>query len=137
MKYRVDDKANEDLVREIEALIRLYDVTELQRLREKIEPKWWESGLHLLLFIAGLGFIITIYKLVPAQSPLLFGFVFGWFLVFILSLLGTIEYLIVKVRALTRLYEWQARLLDHFVKQAMPSRTGTPSEDAKLPPKTN
>lgn len=110
---------NDELVKELDALIRLYDVTELHRLREKLEPKWWESGLRVLLFVAGFGFVVTIYKLIPSDSPLLFGFVFGWFFVFVITLLGSIEYLLLKIRALSRLYEWQTRVVDHLIKQTV------------------
>lgn len=113
------DLRNNELVKELDALIRLYDVTELHRLREKLEPKWWESGLRILLFVAGLGFVVTVYKLIPSDSPLLFGFVFGWFLLFVLTLLGSIEYLLLKIRALSRLYEWQTRVVDHLIKQSV------------------
>lgn len=110
---------NDELVKELDALIRLYDVTELHRLREKLEPKWWESGLRVLLFVAGFGFVVTIYKLIPSDSPLLFGFVFGWFFLFVITLLGSIEYLLLKIRALSRLYEWQTRVVDHLIKQTV------------------
>ncbi|MGC8740512.1 MAG: hypothetical protein ACP5QZ_11240 [Candidatus Sumerlaeaceae bacterium] len=99
-------------------MIRLYDVTELQRLRESLSPRWWESGLRILLFVSGLGFAITVYKLIPSANSFLFGFVFFWFILFILTMLGLIEYLVLKVRALTRFCEYQGRLLDHMLKKS-------------------
>lgn len=101
----------DQLLKEVEALIRLYDVTELHRLREKLAPKWWESGLRILMFVSGLGFIVTVYKLIPSSNWLLFGFVFFWFFLFVVTTLGVIEYLILKMRALTRFCEYQARVL--------------------------
>ncbi|MCX7625417.1 MAG: hypothetical protein N2Z21_04320 [Candidatus Sumerlaeaceae bacterium] len=125
------DPRTDELVREIDALIRLYDVTELHRLREKLAPKWWESGLRVLLFVAGLGFLITIYKLIPSDSALLFGFVFGWFLLFVLALLASIEYLLLKIHALSRLYEWQTRIIDHLIKQSVGAAKEKPEETGR------
>ena len=128
MSARATDGVSKDqVVKEVEALIRLYDVRELQRLREQIEDRWWESGLRVLLFITGLGFIITVYELIPRQSAPLFWFVFGWVLLFILTLLGLIEYLIYKMRALCRLYALQLRLLDHLSQSLQREKSSAPT----------
>jgi hypothetical protein len=118
MRRVVSEKIRKDrVVQEVNALIRLYDVTELQRLRASVEARWWEGGLRILLFVSGLGFIITAYKLIPHHNPILFWFVFSWVVLFVLTLLGLIEYLIFRIRALSRLYEHQARLVDDLLKE--------------------
>jgi len=114
----VSEKIRKDqVVREVDALIRLHDVTEFQRLRASVEARWWEGGLRILLFVSGLGFIVTAYKLIPHHSSILFWFVFSWVVLFVLTLLGLIEYLIFRIRALLRLYEHQARLVDDLLKE--------------------
>lgn len=112
-----------ELVKEVEAIIRLYDVKELQRLRERVQAQWWEPGLRLLVFISGLGFLVTVYKILPRDNTLLFWFVFTWFAVFIVTLVGALECLVVRVRTLTRLYELQCRMLEE-----LEGRIGKPSD---------
>ncbi|MBX7243912.1 MAG: hypothetical protein K1X53_00335 [Candidatus Sumerlaeaceae bacterium] len=104
------------LVREVDAAIRLSDIEKLQRYRDAVESKWWESGLVVLLFISGFAFIITIFKLIPGQNPALFWFVFGWFFLFVMAVVASIEFLLTKIRALRRLYEIQAATLEKLEK---------------------
>jgi len=116
--YPEPGNKKDEILREVDALIRLHDITEIHALREKIEPKWWESTLRILLFISGLGFCVTVFKLLPQKPLVLLAFVYGWFLLFVLTLLGLIEYLTIKLNALTKLYEFHNRMLTKLVEQA-------------------
>ncbi len=121
----------DQLLTEVDALIRLYDVKEHQRLREQLQGQWWESGLRILVFISGLGLLITAYKLIPHDSQLLFGFVFSWVFLFVITLLAIVEHLLHKIRALCRAYELQHRLLEHILKELRPLLRG---EGISAPP---
>lgn len=105
------------LIREVDAAIKIKDIEMIQKCRDRVELKWWESGLLALLFVAGLGFIITIYKILPAQNPTLFKFVFFWFLLFVFALIVSIEFLLMKINALRQLNELQTRLITQIEKQ--------------------
>ena len=105
------------LLREVDAALRAKDVKRLYQYRQKLERKWWEPGITALMFIAGLGFVITIYKLIPAGNPLLFGFVFFWFALFVFTLFITIEVFQARISALCMLYEILSRELEEEHKQ--------------------
>lgn len=106
------------LIQEVDAAIRVKDIQKVHRVRERVERQWWESGIVVMLFISGLGFIITIYKLIPQGEPLLFGFIFFWFALFILTLITTIEILLAKIGALRALYELNSRILEDLERRA-------------------
>ncbi len=97
----------DELLREVDAAIKIRDIGRLQKWRDTIEIQWWESFLVVMLFIAGLGFIITIYKLLPVDNRALFYFVFFWFSLFTLALVASVEMLIAKISALRGLIQWQ------------------------------
>lgn len=119
--YLPEDKRmprdRDSLVREVDALIRISDIQTIHRYRDQMENKWWEPAIVALLFISGLGFVLTIYKLIPAQEPLLFWFVFGWFALFVLTLIASIEFLLLKISALRRLHEVHTRVIDQLLKE--------------------
>lgn len=104
-------------MREVDAAIKIRDIGELQRCRDSLEVKWWESAIVVMLFISGLGFIITIFKLIPSQNSALFWFVFFWFILFVLTLIAAVEFLLAKINALRRLYEINTRTLEWLVKE--------------------
>lgn len=111
--FRPSHKPDE-LLREVDAAIKVRDIGRLQKWRDTIELQWWESLLVVLLFIAGLGFIITIYKLLPADNRALFYFVFFWFFLFTLALVASVEMLIAKISALRGLIQWQEERIERL-----------------------
>lgn len=106
------------LIKEVDAAIRVKDIQKVHRYRERVERQWWESGIVVMLFISGLGFIITIYKLIPHDQPMLFGFIFFWFALFIFTLVATIEIVLAKINALRALYELNSRILEELERKA-------------------
>lgn len=96
---------------EVTAVIKIKDIEELYELRERVSVKWWETGLILLLFASGFGFILTVSKLIPISHPLVYWFSLFWVIAIILTLIGCIEFLIAKFRALRRLYGIHTRLI--------------------------
>lgn len=99
------------LLREVNAAIRLRDIEEWHRLRDAVAFQWWESILLALLFISGVGIIVTIAKLIPDQPRLLYYFILGWSVLWILTLIACVEFLILKFRALRRMHEITERHL--------------------------
>jgi hypothetical protein len=72
----------------------------------------------VLLFISGLGFIITIFKLIPRDNAPLFWFVFFWFLLFVLTLVAAVELVLTKINALRALHELHSRMLEQIARSA-------------------
>jgi len=100
-----------DLEAEVGAVVRIKDIEELYKLKDEVAVKWWETGLIILLFASGFGFLLTATQLIPVKEPLLYWFSLFWVAAILLTMIGCIEFLIGKIRALRRLYEIQTRLL--------------------------
>ena len=112
--YPYDPK---NLEAEVSAVVKIKDIEELYRLRDKVSVKWWETGLIVLLFVSGFGFILTVSKLIPMSQPVVYWFIFFWVGAIILTMIGCIEFLIGKFRALRRLYEIHTRILQAMQKE--------------------
>lgn len=104
------------LLAEMDARIKVRDIREWEKLKHQVEVKWWESGLLALLFISGIGVLVTIANLVPDQNELLHDFILGWCIVFALTLIAAIEFLILKFRALRRMHQMTVRQIDDLNK---------------------
>jgi len=111
--FPIDPK---QLEAEVSAVVKIKDIEELYRLKEQVSVKWWETGLIVLLFIAGFGFILTVSKLIPMGEPVIYWFILFWVAAIILTLIGCVEFLIAKFRALRRLYEIHTRFLTMLQK---------------------
>jgi len=99
----------ETLLREIDASIKIKDIRTLQRLRDAVEVKWWESGLILALFVSALGFLACVALWLTADSASaktwLEKSVFFWFVPLVFSIVLTLEVVLAKLAALRRLNE--------------------------------
>ena len=124
-----------ELEAEIDAIIKIKDIEELYRLKEYLAVKWWESGLIILLFASGLGFFLTVIRLIPVREPFLYWFSLFWFAAILLTLIGCIEFLIGKIRVLRQLYEIQTRLLTSMQKdlEGLKKRHPAPSPIVNKP----
>ncbi|MCB2156188.1 hypothetical protein KQI84_15025 [bacterium] len=101
------------LLVEMDARIKVRDIREWEKLKHQVSIKWWESGLLLLLFLSGLGILVTIAKLVPRDNGLLYAFILVWFGLFVLAVIACLEFLVLKFRALRRMQtEMNRHLLD-------------------------
>jgi len=100
------------LLAEMDARMRVRDIREIDRLRGQAVPQWWEPVLLAVLFLSGVGMIITIAKLAPRDTPLLYEFILFWCGLFVLASVGTIEFLYLKFQALRRLHENTLRILE-------------------------
>lgn len=104
----------EDLVREVDATIKIKDIKEIYRLKDIISIKWWETALVLLLFFSGTGFLITLSQLnylFPPEKSIVLTFILFWFIILMFILIATVEFLINKIKALRKLYEVQTKVI--------------------------
>lgn len=106
----------EMLVKEVTATIKIKDIKEIYRLKDRLSVKWWEPAVILLLFISGFGFILTVTRIVHTKDPEQF-FVFFWFVLLLLTLIASTELLISKIKTLRRLSEIQMRLITDLQKE--------------------
>ncbi len=102
----------EELLRELDARMRLRDVRLSQRLKESLAPRWWETGVILLLFASALGLLASLFqhyqwRAAPPDRWLLF-----WFALMILSAVLSFEFLLVKVYHLRRSNDLLLRMME-------------------------
>ncbi|MCX7014388.1 MAG: hypothetical protein NTW86_17855 [Candidatus Sumerlaeota bacterium] len=148
------------LLREVDASIKIRDIKQMDRLRDQVDVKWWESGLILLLFVCALGFMISTALYLTAQSPrpgellsaqihtdaarladaakalqrkeFLLKAVFIWFLPMVFSIILTLEVILRKINALRRLHHVSAQILETLRKDlARPSARPEGSTESK------
>lgn len=125
----------ERLETEVSAVIKIKDIEELYRLKDAVSVKWWETGLILLLFCSGFGFILTVSRIIPAENPFIYWFSLFWFAAIVISIIFSLEFLIHKFRALRRLNEIQTRILASMQKELKQLRDRAFS--AEKPPSRN
>ena len=106
----------EMLVKEVTATIKIKDIKEIYRLKDRLSVKWWEPAVIFLLFIYGFGFILTVTRIVHTKDPEQF-FIFFWFVLLLLTLIASTELLISKLKTLRRLSEIQMRLITDLQKE--------------------
>jgi len=104
------------LLREVDASIKIRDIRQMDRLRDQVEVKWWESGLILLLFVCALGFLVSAGLWLTARSPqaeaIFLKAVFIWFMPLVFSIILTLEAILRKINALRRLHHLSAQVLE-------------------------
>ena len=106
----------EMLAKEVTATIKIKDIREIYRLKDRLSVKWWEPAVIFLLFVSGFGFILTVTRIVHTKDPEQF-FIFFWFVLLLLTLIASTELLISKIKALRRLSEIQMRLIADLQKE--------------------
>ena len=124
------------LLREVSARIKIKDIKRLYALRDKVAVKWYESGLVGLLFVAALSFLAVVIHLLPSETPrdiLIRNFVIGSSVALVLIVAAVLEFLLGKFRAIRRLYEIQAQLLESLDKDLDELRRRLASLETSLP----
>lgn len=108
----------ESLSREVYATLKIKDIQDYYRLKERLTVKWWEFLVMALLFVSALGFIVTtLYLLPPKNLQLYFRFLAFWSILLVIALIASIEILIAKVRALYHLLRYQDQLISALQRQ--------------------
>ncbi len=102
----------EVLSREVFATLKARDILEYYQLREQVQMKWWEVLVMALLFIAGLGFMVTLlYLLPPKNVELYLRFLKAWIILLVIAGIATLEIILVKVRAMARIMTIQGHMI--------------------------
>ena len=105
------------LLREMTARIKIKDIAQLDKLRDRVSVKWYESALVGLLFVAALTFLAVVLKLIPRPHPVVYYFVAGSSIALILIVTAVLEFLLHKFHAMRSLYEHQSRLIEDLDKE--------------------
>lgn len=117
----------EMLAKEVTATIKIKDIREVYRLKDRLSVKWWEPAVIFLLVVSGFGFIFTVTRIIQTKDPMQF-FVFFWFVLLLLTLIATTELLMSKIKALRRLNEIQMRLITDLQKEVEQLKKTRPAD---------
>ena len=107
----------EELLREFDARQRLKAVQRRQLLRQRLLPKWWEAGMVMLLFIAALGLLASLYQYSDLREEPLSAWLLFWFALMVLSTVLSFEVLLVKIFNLRRSNEALLQMVDDLRKR--------------------
>ena len=108
----------DSISREVSATLKVKDITQYYRLRDRLQFKWWEFFVMALLFVAGLGFVVTMLYLLPSHNLQLYlRFLAFWTVILVFAVIASLEILIAKVKALYLLLYYQAHLLQDLQRE--------------------
>ena len=103
------------LLRDFSVSIQLKDIKRLQKLHERLAPRWWEHGFLALLFLSTASFLVTLITVrfsgVEQARPALDYILYVSFGLMMISLIAVLEFLLAKVTALRLLYQLLTREL--------------------------
>jgi hypothetical protein len=110
-------KDPDKLVREVAATTKIKDIKRYHKLRDRVEFKWWESGVLILLFASAIGTAFNFMWFIPAKRHA--GFYLSAFCVvlFVISIVISIEFLVAKLRAARQMIELLSALNDSMDKR--------------------
>ena len=107
----------ETMSREVYATIKVKDITEYYNLKEGLYFRWWEIMATALLFIGGLGFIVTALYLLPPKNPQLYlRFLAFWAILLSFAIMAMLEIIMRKVRILSRMLWFHDRFIQELQK---------------------
>lgn len=107
----------EAMSREVFATIKVKDITEYYNLKEGLFFRWWEMMATALLFIGGLGFIVTTLYLLPPKNPQLYlRFLAFWAILLSFALIAMLEIILRKVRIISRMLWFHDRFIQELQK---------------------
>lgn len=112
MEIHRPPRNKEDLLREVDVRMRIGEIKKMYEMKDRLNPKWWESITMILLFVSTLGLLLSLYLFEdvahgPPRVWLLF-----WFSMMVLSVVFSFEFLLFKVYALRRANDLLVRLAD-------------------------
>lgn len=107
----------EDLLREVDLGLRLGDIQRSHRLKDLLAPKWWETGVVMLLFISSLGLLASLVQYSNLKEGALQSWMLFWFTLTLLTIVFTFEFLLVKIYNLRRSNDILLRMIEDLRKQ--------------------
>ncbi len=117
----------ESLSKELSATFKVKDITEYYRLKDRLQFRWWDFFFLALLFIGGLGFIVTaIYLLPPKNFELYMRFLAFWAIMLAFAVIALLEILVAKMKALHRMVSYHARFIEGMQRQLRELQLQTP-----------
>lgn len=102
----------DELLREVDVRIRLNDIRRLYESKERLNPKWWEAVVLLLLFASALGLLASMIQYARVTDQPLDEWVIFWFCIMILAVVLAFEFLVAKVFALRRVNALLMRVVE-------------------------
>jgi hypothetical protein len=92
----------DELLREVDARIRVRDIRRLDQLKDRLAPKWWETGIVIVLFAASVGLLGSLVQYSAVREDPINAWLLFWFGLMILTTVLSLEFLLVKIYNLRR-----------------------------------
>lgn len=105
-------RGKDELLREVDLRLRLTDIRKLYETKHRLAPKWWESGILLILFASALGLLASLVQYARSTGTVIDNWLVFWFGLMILTVVFSFEFLLVKIYALRRANELMVRILE-------------------------
>ena len=105
------------LIKELDLQLRLGDIRRAQNLKSTLAPKWWETGVLLFLFASALGLLASLYHWAKIDDKALSSWMLFWFVLMVLSVVFSFEFLLIKIYNLRRSNDVLLRMVEDTRKQ--------------------
>lgn len=107
----------DELLREFDVRLRLSDIRRSQQVKNRLAPKWWETTVVMMLFISALGLLASVFEYFRLRDRPVNLWMLFWLALFVLTVLFSFEFLVMKISNLRRANELMLRLLEDQQKQ--------------------
>lgn len=112
MEIHRPPRNKEDLLREVDVRMRLGEIKKMYDMKDRLNPKWWESLTMILMFVSTLGLLLSLYLFKDMEQDPPRAWILFWLSMLILSIVFSFEFLLFKVYALRRANDLLVRLAD-------------------------
>lgn len=102
----------EKILREFEVRMRLGDIRRLHDLKFRLAPRWWEPSIVVLLFGSAAGLLASVLLYSDLTDRPFNRFVLFWFGLLIVTLVLTLQVILVRIYNFRRSNDHMARLLE-------------------------
>ena len=102
----------DQLLKEVDVVIKLSDINRLHQMKARLAPQWWEPVLLAILFSSALGLIASLLQYVDVTQNALDTWVVFWFTVMILSMIMSFQVVLVKIYNFRRANEHLMRMME-------------------------
>lgn len=108
----------EKLLREVDMALRLGEIRRSHRLRELLAPTWWEPVLVVVLFMASLGLLASLFQYARLREGAVERWTLFWFALMILVLVLCFQVILLRLYHLRRANEHAMRALEDLRRQS-------------------
>jgi hypothetical protein len=107
----------DELIREVDARLRIGDIRRSHQLKDRLAPKWWEAAIVMLLFASALGLLASLFQYADLNDKPLNKWMLFWFGLTILTIVMSFEFLLIKIYNLRRSNDVMLHMIEDLRKQ--------------------